>query len=156
MNNFLNAVFIFSKGIFISLLSSVVEFFILRKTNHLTKACTVEDSEADLQSEQWSALWSSASCLLPCTNRQYAQHSDFILKRKAQNAFYVNLHLQQTISALSFIVSVCFINIIKICQYSILEKSDFIFKIITIPRKHSRFQAAVFFFALRKIKEVPM
>ncbi|WP_028862724.1 hypothetical protein [Psychromonas aquimarina] len=155
MNNFLNAAVIFSKGIFISLLSSVVEFFILRKSNHLTESCTMTDSETDLQSEQWSALWSSAASLLSCSNRRYALNSDSILKQKAQNAFYVNLQ-QQTISGLSFIVSVCFINIIKICQYSILEKSALIFKTIATPGKHSRPQAAVFFFACRKMKEAPM
>ncbi|WP_019614915.1 hypothetical protein [Psychromonas ossibalaenae] len=152
MSNFLNTVFIFSKGIFISLLSSVVDFFLVQKSNQFSEACSINHNETtqttEPVSEQWSAIWSCASLLLTRKNKQRENQEASL---STQNASCLSMYIQQTLTTLSFIVTVCFITIMKICQYSVLEDAATSLNKIITPIKHSFLPVAVFFFTLNKI-----
>ena len=153
----LTPIFSLNKGILVSLfnsgmclINSLISFFSVQKNNQYTQACALcnddDNKSSDKLSKQWSAIWASSSLLLNYKHKRF-QHQDSSLF--VQNAFCSSAYNQQTLTALSFIANVCFISIIRVCRYAILEEAVSSKKMI-VPTKHSFSPVAVFFFALNK------
>ncbi|WP_157619207.1 hypothetical protein [Psychromonas aquimarina] len=129
----------------------------MQKSNQFSEACSIKHNEttqpAESVSEQWSAMWSCASLLLTRKNKQ---RESLGVSLSTQNASCISKFIQQTLTTLSFIVTVCFITIMKICQYSVLEDAAFSVNKIITPIKHSFLPVAVFFFTLNKIMKTQL
>ena len=112
-------------------LRAVCLFFLPHPVDELTQNSSDED-ELNL-SEQYACLWTKSAELVPPFRRMFERAAGAGCHHEHKCAVQ---HAQRSLSELTFIATVCFTEILKACQYSVLEKARRT-TITTLTKEHT-------------------